>query len=152
MSRRLIKGHRQTLDDLIEHGRTSFVQDFGANAVCRDRNLSIASNAGNVHTKQQLNSTKRSSAMRRWTKVILISSIPFLCFFGFGITDFGHSVLMGRIPAHINHWKADDIDMGAALAPVVYGLVPFIVLCSCALISWCIDLQNSLKRRGLQNY
>lgn len=90
--------------------------------------------------------------MRRWTKIILISSVPFLCFFGFGLTDFGQSALVGKIPAYIDRWKADDIHVGAALAPVVYGLVPFIVLCSCALLSWCLDLQNSLKRKRLQDY
>jgi hypothetical protein len=60
------------------------------------------------------------------TRVILITSIPFLCFFVFGVTDFGQKILQGDIPAGTNHWKADDIVMGAGLAPWVYGMIPFI--------------------------
>jgi hypothetical protein len=81
--------------------------------------------------------------MRIWTKAILISSVPFLCFFAFGLTEFGQGILRGNIPAGTDHWTADDIYMGAGLAPWVYGLIPFIALCAGGLISYFFDWRRS---------
>lgn len=65
-----------------------------------------------------------SLAMKRGAQVAFVFSVLFLCFFLFGITDVGQAVLRGRIPPNADHWQADDIYMGAGLAPWVYGLAP----------------------------
>ena len=79
------------------------------------------------------------------TKILFVASITFLMFFAFGITDVGQKVLIGKVPSNIDHWKADDIYMGAALAPWVYGLVPFILLCLCGLLSWLLARSKAAK-------
>jgi hypothetical protein len=76
------------------------------------------------------------------TKILLILSSPFLCFFAFGVTDYGQNILRGDIPPGTDHWKADDIYMGAGLAPWAYGLLPFILLFVIGLISWFLDLRK----------
>jgi hypothetical protein len=83
--------------------------------------------------------------MKIRTKILLIASTPFLCFFVFGVTQFGQRYLEGDISAETDHWKADDIVMGAGLAPWVYGLAPFILLFACWLISWVLDLRKKSK-------
>jgi hypothetical protein len=77
------------------------------------------------------------------TKILLASSVPFLIFFAFGVTDLGQNILRGPIPAGMDHWKAVDIYMGAGLAPWVYGLAPFVLLDVCGIISWLLD-----RRKG----
>jgi hypothetical protein len=77
--------------------------------------------------------------MKMRTKILFICSLPFLCFFAFGVTNFGQRVLIGKLPPDIDPWKADDIAMGAGLAPWVYGLVPFILLSICGLFSWLLE-------------
>ena len=77
--------------------------------------------------------------MKLRTTILLISSVPFFCFFVFGITELGQKFLQGDIPPGTDHWKADDIVMGAGLAPWIYGLIPFLFLCSLGLISWFFD-------------
>ena len=76
--------------------------------------------------------------MKIWTKALLFSSIPFLCFFAFGITGFGQNILRGPIPPGTDHWRLDDIYMGAGLAPWVYGLFPFVLFFANGLLSWFI--------------
>jgi hypothetical protein len=83
--------------------------------------------------------------MKIWQKIVLICSIPFLCFFIFGVTDYGQNFLRGDIPPGTDHWKLDDIYMGAGLAPWVYGLIPFMALNVTALISWLMDTPLSLE-------
>lgn len=85
--------------------------------------------------------------MKMRTKIIAVTSLPFLIFFAFGVTDFGQRVLRGNLPPNVDHWKADDVYMGAGLAPWVYGLVPFILLCLCALVSWLLERHAVSKPR-----
>jgi hypothetical protein len=66
-------------------------------------------------------------------------SLPFLGFFAFGVTDVGQKVLIGNLSENVDHWKADDVYMGAGLAPWVYGLVPFVLLCLFGLVSWLLE-------------
>ena len=83
--------------------------------------------------------------MKVRTKVVFVSSLPFLGFFAFGLTEVGQRVSIGKIPPNVDHWKADDIFMGAGLAPWVYGLVPFVLLCFCGLLSWLIERHRVSK-------
>jgi hypothetical protein len=80
--------------------------------------------------------------VRIWTKVLLIASVPFLCFFVFGVTGFGQRLLIGNLPAGIDHWEADDIYMGAGLAPWVHGLIPFCLLGGIGGIFLLLDLRR----------
>ena len=66
--------------------------------------------------------------MKRGAQIAFGFSVLFLCFFLFGISDFGQTVLVGRIPPNADHWQVDDIYMGAGLAPWVYGLAPAALL------------------------
>ncbi len=54
--------------------------------------------------------------MKLRTKLAFALSIPFLGFFAFGVTDVGQRVLIGKLPPNVDHWKADDVYMGAGLA------------------------------------
>lgn len=83
--------------------------------------------------------------MRLRTRILLVMSAPFLCFFAFGITNVGQRLLVGDLPKDIDHWRADDIAMGAGLTPWVYGLFPFIVLFVSGLTSWLIDFRRKVK-------
>ena len=87
-----------------------------------------------------------ASAMKLRTKLAFALSLPFLGFFAFGVTDVGQRVLIGNVPPNVDHWKADDIAMGAGLAPWVYGLIPFLALCLFGLLSWL--LERSKSRQG----
>jgi hypothetical protein len=87
-------------------------------------------------------------AMKLRTKLAFALSIPFLGFFAFGVTDVGQRVLIGKLPPNVDHWKADDVYMGAGLAPWVYGLVPFIPLCLFGLVSWLLERTKFLQRPG----
>lgn len=84
-------------------------------------------------------------SMKTRTKTLFICSLPFLIFFAFGVTNFGQRLLIGKLPADIDHWKADDIYMGAGLAPWVYGLVPFILLCFGGLLSLLLERHRRSK-------
>ena len=77
--------------------------------------------------------------MKLRTKLAFVLSLPFLGFFAFGVTDAGQRVLIGKLPANIDHWKADDVYMGAGLAPWVYGLFPFVLLCLLGSVSWLLE-------------
>jgi hypothetical protein len=77
--------------------------------------------------------------MKLRTKLPLVLSLPFLGFFVFGVTDVGQRTLIGRVPPNVDHWKADDIYMGAGLAPWVYGLMPFLALFLFGLLSWLLE-------------
>lgn len=50
--------------------------------------------------------------MKTLTKILFTCSLPFLGFFAFGATDFGQRFLVGKLPADIDHWKADDVIWG----------------------------------------
>jgi len=82
--------------------------------------------------------------MKLVAKVAFGLSLLFFCFFVFGITDVGQTVLRGRIPNDATYWQLDDIYMGAGLAPWVYGLGPCVLL---ALIGSALLLVHRLKRR-----
>ncbi len=58
------------------------------------------------------------------TKLAFCLSIGLFAFFCFGISDRGQDILRGKIPTNARHFEMDDIYMGAAFAPWVYGLVP----------------------------
>jgi hypothetical protein len=92
-------------------------------------------------------SVQESGNLRIRTKVLFIYGIPFLCFFAFGVTDFGQNILRGNIPTGADHWKLDDIYMGAGLAPWVYGLFPFILLSGSGLISWFFDSREGSRSK-----
>jgi hypothetical protein len=83
-----------------------------------------------------------------WTKILLIGSVPFLCFFVFGVTGFGQRLLIGNLPTGIDHWEADDIYMGAGLAPWVYGLILFFLLGGSGWISLLVDLRRISQKRS----
>jgi hypothetical protein len=84
--------------------------------------------------------------MKRAAHATFVLSVLFLCFFLFGITDFGQTVLRGPIPPNATHMQLDDIYMGAGLAPWVYGLGPCIVF---ALIGGALLLVRRLRRHQL---
>ena len=50
--------------------------------------------------------------MKMRTKVVFVSSLPFLSFFALGVTEVGQKVLIGKLPPNVDHWKPDDIYMG----------------------------------------
>jgi hypothetical protein len=79
------------------------------------------------------------------TKLLFILGAPFLCFFAIGVTEFGQRFLRGDIPAGTDHWKADDIYMGAGMAPWMWGLLPFMLLGGSGLISWSLDKRRISK-------
>jgi hypothetical protein len=85
--------------------------------------------------------------MKTRTKLTFTAGLPFLGFFVFGVTDLGQKVLIGKLPPNIDHWKADDIYMGAGLAPWIYGLVPFILLCLAGLFSWLLERSRVPRSR-----
>jgi hypothetical protein len=87
------------------------------------------------------------SGVKIWTKILLIASVPFLCFFILGVTGFGQRLLIGNVPAGIDHWEADDIYMGAGLAPWVYGLIPFYLLGGSGTISLLLGLRRIWRKR-----
>jgi len=62
-------------------------------------------------------SGRRIRAVKRGAQVAFLLSILFLCFFAFGITEIGQTVLRGRTST----WEG-------AFAPWVYGLLPSVVL------------------------
>ena len=80
-----------------------------------------------------------SGTLKTMTKALLVSSTPFFCFFAFGITEFGQGILTGNIAPGTDHWKLDDIYMGAGLAPWAYGLLPFLLLCGGGIVSWFLE-------------
>jgi hypothetical protein len=89
--------------------------------------------------------------MKIWTKALLFSSIPFLCFFAFGITGFGQNILRGPIPPGTDHWRLDDIYMGAGLAPCLFGtteVVPCYKSARRGFIKRCV---TTYAIRGLAN-
>jgi hypothetical protein len=83
--------------------------------------------------------------MKRGAQVALVLSAIFLCFFLFGITDVGETVLRGRIPPNVSHWELDDIYMGAGLAPWVWGLAPSLLF---AFVGSALLISYRLKRGG----
>jgi hypothetical protein len=82
--------------------------------------------------------------LKRAAQVAFGLSIPFFCFFVFGITDVGQTVLRGHIPPNVDHWQLDDIYMGAGLAPWVFGLGPSVLL---ALVGSSLMVVRKLKHR-----
>jgi hypothetical protein len=66
--------------------------------------------------------------MKRGAQIAFGFSVLFFFLFLLGITDAGQTILRGRISPTVSHWELDDIWMGAALAPWVYGLAPAVVL------------------------
>jgi hypothetical protein len=73
------------------------------------------------------------------TKILLLSSVAFLCFYIFGITETQQSVLVGSASVSVDNAQADDSATGAGLAPIVYGLFPFLLLLVSGLVSWFLD-------------
>jgi hypothetical protein len=80
--------------------------------------------------------------VKRGAQLAFGLSALFFCFFVFGITDVGQVVLRGRIPPSLGNFQLDDIYMGAALAPWVYGLGPFLLL---AIIGGGLLVSHRLK-------
>ena len=80
--------------------------------------------------------------MKRGAQLAFGLSVLFLCFFVFGNTDIGQTVLRGRIPPDVAPGRLDDIYMGAGLAPWVYGLAPSLLL---AFIGGALLLSNRFK-------
>jgi hypothetical protein len=81
--------------------------------------------------------------MKRGAQLAFGLAALFFCFFVFGITDVGQVILRGRIPPSVGNFQLDDIYMGAALAPWVYGLGPFLLL---AVIGGILLVSHRLKR------
>ena len=73
------------------------------------------------------------------TKILFLSSVAFLCFFVFGITESGQSLFAAHPPPNASASAAGDIAMNAGLTPMVYGLIPFLLLLISALVSWFFD-------------
>ncbi len=82
--------------------------------------------------------------MKRASHIVFAVSVLFFCFFLFGVTDIGQSLLRGRIPPNATHWELDDIYMGAGLAPWVYGLAPASLF---ALVGVALLLYSRAKAR-----
>ena len=81
--------------------------------------------------------------MKLPAKIAFSVSALFLCFFLFGLTDVGQTILRGRIPPNASHSQLDDIYLGAGLAPWVYGLAPCVLL---ALVGSALLLSEQIKR------
>ena len=64
---------------------------------------------------------------------------PILVFFRIWYNGLRAKNLVGNLPADIDHWNADDIYMGAALTPWVYGLAPFVLLFVSGLVCWFLS-------------
>jgi hypothetical protein len=77
--------------------------------------------------------------VKRRSKIAFGLSVPFLFFFLLGITRQGQEMLRGKIPPDTAHWKVDDIYMGAGMAPVAWGLFPFLFLVIVGLGLWLLD-------------
>ena len=73
--------------------------------------------------------------MKLRTKLVFALSPTFLGLFVLGVTDVGQRVLIAKLLPKVDHWTADDVYKGAALAPWDYGLVPFLLLCLVGLVS-----------------
>ena len=68
------------------------------------------------------------------TKILLISSVAFLCFYVFGIAQADQGVEIGASSS-----SADAIGAASDFSPLAYGLLPFLVLLISGLISWYLD-------------
>ena len=68
------------------------------------------------------------------TKILLLSSVAFLCFYVFGIAETGQGVQVGAAPS-----EADALGFQSSLSPFIYGLLPFLLLLISGLISWFFD-------------
>jgi hypothetical protein len=55
------------------------------------------------------------SYVKRGAQIAFGLSVLFLCFFAFGITDFGQTLLRGRIPPNATPFQLDDIYIWAPL-------------------------------------
>ena len=77
----------------------------------------IGHNTPETENRQAYHHGKDHRAMKMRTKMLVLASLPFLIFFAFGVTEFGQTVLIGKLPANVDHWKAEDVYMGAGLAP-----------------------------------
>jgi hypothetical protein len=68
------------------------------------------------------------------TKILLLSSVAFLCFYVFGITQTDQSIQIEAASS-----TADPTDAGSGFSPLIYGLLPFLTLLISGLISWYLD-------------
>jgi hypothetical protein len=68
------------------------------------------------------------------TKILLLSSVAFLCFYGFGIAQTDEGVQVGAASS-----PAEAVGASSASSPLIYGLLPFLVLLISGLISWYLD-------------
>jgi hypothetical protein len=71
------------------------------------------------------------------TKILLLSSVAFLCFYVFSIAESGQSFLIANSSSDIAAAKP------GSLAPIVYGLGPFLLLILSGLISWYFDYRRN---------
>jgi hypothetical protein len=68
------------------------------------------------------------------TKILLLSSAAFLCFYVVGITETGQDVQIRAASS-----AADPVAIGSGVSPLIYGLLPFFVLLVSGLVSWFLD-------------
>ena len=68
------------------------------------------------------------------TKILLLSSVAFLCFYVFGITQTDQSIQIEAASS-----TADAAGSGSGFSPLIYGLLPFLMLLVSGLISWYLD-------------
>lgn len=83
--------------------------------------------------------------MKVRTKILLLSSVAFLCFYVVGITETGQNVLVGDASSGVAPAQADNTAMGSGFAPIVYGLVPFLLLLLSGLVSWFLDRRSKSR-------
>jgi hypothetical protein len=75
--------------------------------------------------------------MRIWARLCLVVAALLFVLFLVGHSDFCQRLLIGQPSA--DHWQRDDQYMGAALAHVVYCLVPSVLLAIVGTALFIID-------------
>jgi hypothetical protein len=83
--------------------------------------------------------------MKLRTKVLLGSSVPFLGFFVFGMTEFGQRYLQRGISPDTDHWKTENIVIGAEVGPWIFGLFPFLWIIGIELVFLFFDSRKKSK-------
>jgi hypothetical protein len=84
-----------------------------------------------------------TTAVSTRTKVHFGISGVFLACWAFFITDKGQDILRGKITPDMDHWRVDDIYIGAGLAPWGWMFLPGMFFLILALILLWLDLKSS---------
>ncbi len=79
------------------------------------------------------------------SKLLIWTTIALAAAFVFFISEPGQVILRGRMPPDATPFQRDDIEMGVALAPWVYGL-PLVLLCGLStVVSYILDKRRDKR-------